>query len=73
LIDADNAPGKFAEAIPKEVTSIDEPALRRVYGDWSNQWSIESLVRENSLAWFRRPSINRQYCGKERIRHRFGH
>lgn len=37
LIDADNIPAKHAEAILKEVTSFGEPALRRVYGDWSSQ------------------------------------
>lgn len=36
LIDADNVPAKFAEPILKEVASIGEPALRRVYGDWSS-------------------------------------
>ena len=36
LIDADNVPAKFADAILREVTSIGEPALRRVYGDWSS-------------------------------------
>lgn len=36
LIDADNVPAKFAEAILKEIASIGEPALRRVYGDWSS-------------------------------------
>ncbi len=35
LIDADNIPAKFAEAILKEITGLGEPALRRVYGDWS--------------------------------------
>ena len=35
LIDADNIPAKYAEAILKEVTSFGEPALRRVYADWS--------------------------------------
>lgn len=35
LIDADNIPAKFAEAILKEITGFGEPALRRVYGDWS--------------------------------------
>ncbi|PVA06031.1 NYN domain-containing protein [Thalassorhabdomicrobium marinisediminis] len=43
LIDADNVPAKHAQAILKEVSSIGEPALRRVYGDWSaeslNGWS----------------------------------
>ena len=35
LIDADNIPARFAEAILKEITAFGEPALRRVYGDWS--------------------------------------
>ena len=35
LIDADNIPARFAEAILKEITSYGEPALRRVYGDWA--------------------------------------
>ena len=37
LIDADNVPAKYAEAILREVTSYGEPGLRRVYGDWSSQ------------------------------------
>jgi len=37
LIDADNVPARFAEAILKEITAYGEPALRRVYGDWSSQ------------------------------------
>ncbi len=36
LIDADNIPAKYAEPILKEITSFGEPALRRVYGDWSS-------------------------------------
>lgn len=36
LIDADNIPARYAEAILKEITSFGEPALRRVYGDWSS-------------------------------------
>lgn len=36
LIDADNIPVKHAQPILKEIASIGEPALRRVYGDWSN-------------------------------------
>lgn len=43
LIDADNVPAKYAAAILDEVKLIGEPALRRVYGDWSsgklNNWS----------------------------------
>ncbi len=36
LIDADNIPAKHAAAILDEITSFGEPALRRVYGDWSS-------------------------------------
>jgi len=39
LIDADNVPAKYADAILREVTSYGEPGLRRVYGDWSSQQS----------------------------------
>jgi len=43
LIDADNIPAKYAGAILKEITTFGEPALRRVYGDWSsgrlNSWT----------------------------------
>ena len=37
LIDADNVPARFAARIMREVAAIGEPALRRVYGDWSNE------------------------------------
>ncbi len=51
LIDADNIPAKFAGAILKEITALGEPALRRVYGDWSsgrlNSWS--KVVRDLGL------------------------
>lgn len=36
LIDADNIPAKHAAAIMREITTYGEPALRRVYGDWSS-------------------------------------
>lgn len=36
LIDADNVLPRHAEAILKEIGTIGEPALRRVYGDWSS-------------------------------------
>ena len=36
LVDADNIPARFAESILKEITAYGEPALRRVYGDWSS-------------------------------------
>ncbi len=51
LIDADNIPAKYAGAILKEITSFGEPALRRVYGDWSsgrlNTWT--KAVRDLGL------------------------
>ncbi|MEL6169558.1 MAG: NYN domain-containing protein [Pseudomonadota bacterium] len=51
LIDADNIPAKYAAPILKEVTSLGEPALRRVYGDWSSgrlsNWS--KTVRDLGL------------------------
>ncbi len=51
LIDADNIPAKYAGAILKEITTLGEPALRRVYGDWSSgqlrNWS--DTVRELGL------------------------
>ncbi len=43
LIDADNIRAADAEAVLDEVKLMGEPALRRVYGDWSqdslNKWS----------------------------------
>jgi len=51
LIDADNIPAKYAEPILKEITRLGEPALRRVYGDWSSgrlsNWS--KTVRDLGL------------------------
>ena len=51
LIDADNIPAKHAEEILKEITTFGEPALRRVYGDWSSEqlrgWA--ETVREHGL------------------------
>lgn len=37
LVDADNVPAKYADAILREIRNIGEPALQRVYGDWSKQ------------------------------------
>lgn len=46
LIDADNIPAKHAQAILNEVNRLGEPALRRVYGDWSSgrlaNWAKEA-------------------------------
>ncbi len=51
LIDADNIPAKHAEPILKEIATFGELALRRVYGDWSNErlrgWA--ETVREHGL------------------------
>jgi hypothetical protein len=45
LIDADNIPAKYAAPILREITTYGEPALRRVYGDWSSanlsNWKTE--------------------------------
>lgn len=35
LIDADNVPASYAEAIFEEVASLGEASVRRIYGDWS--------------------------------------
>ncbi len=46
LIDADNVPARHAVAILDEVAAFGEPALRRVYGDWSStalgQWKEQA-------------------------------
>lgn len=51
LIDADNVPDKYAVDILEEIKGLGEPALRRVYGDWSSSrlsgWS--KRVRELGL------------------------
>ena len=35
LIDADNVPAGYAEAIFEEIASLGEASVRRIYGDWS--------------------------------------
>lgn len=37
LIDADNVPAHYAEAIFEEIASLGEASVRRIYGDWSAQ------------------------------------
>lgn len=37
LIDADNAPAKFAHALFEEIAAIGEASVRRIYGDFSKQ------------------------------------
>jgi hypothetical protein len=37
LIDADNVPAHYAEAIFEEIGGLGEASVRRIYGDWSAQ------------------------------------
>ncbi|HSF64034.1 MAG TPA: NYN domain-containing protein [Paracoccaceae bacterium] len=37
LIDADNVPSGYAEAIFEEIAALGEASVRRIYGDWSAQ------------------------------------
>ncbi|QYK41763.1 MAG: NYN domain-containing protein [Paracoccaceae bacterium] len=37
LIDADNVPATYAEAIFEEIAALGEASVRRIYGDWSAQ------------------------------------
>ncbi|MBL4915742.1 NYN domain-containing protein [Szabonella alba] len=37
LIDADNVPAGYAEALFEEIASLGEASVRRIYGDWSAQ------------------------------------
>ncbi|WP_041669903.1 NYN domain-containing protein [Cereibacter sphaeroides] len=43
LIDADNVPANYAEAIFEEIAALGEASVRRIYGDWSamrlNAWA----------------------------------
>ncbi len=43
LIDADNVPAHYAEAVFDEIASLGEASVRRIYGDWSaarlNKWA----------------------------------
>lgn len=43
LIDADNVPAGYADAIFEEIASLGEASVRRIYGDWSamrlNAWA----------------------------------
>ena len=36
LIDADNVPAQYAEAIFEEISGLGEASVRRIYGDWSS-------------------------------------
>lgn len=43
LIDADNVPAGYAEALFEEIATLGEASVRRIYGDWSaqrlNKWA----------------------------------
>ena len=43
LIDADNVPASYADAIFEEIAALGEASVRRIYGDWSatrlNAWA----------------------------------
>jgi len=71
LIDADNIPAKHAGDILREITTYGEPALRRVYGDWSSpalgNWK-KVVVELGMVA----NQGNRQYQRQERQRYRVG-
>ena len=49
LIDGDNINAKHAELILKEVASFADPALRRVYGDWSGQQMKDWVKKARKL------------------------
>lgn len=36
LIDADNVPARYADAIFEEISGLGEASVRRIYGDWSS-------------------------------------
>lgn len=67
LVDADNVPAKYFHAIMREICEIGEPALRRVYGDWSNpalsQWkektrSLGLVARQATATSIRKNSTD---------------
>lgn len=53
LIDADNIPAKFADSIFKEIATLGEASIRRIYGDFSNGgmqgWSPAVLAQHAIL------------------------
>ena len=53
LIDADNVPAAHGEAIMKEIAALGEPALRRVFGDWTNPALQNGLTRSPNWGWSR--------------------
>ena len=49
LIDADNVPVSYAEAIFEEIAGLGEASVRRIYGDWSAQRLAGWANRVNGL------------------------
>jgi len=58
LIDADNVPARYVDAIFKEITSFGEPSVRRIYGDFSDtrlkKWS--SILADHAIVPIHQPA-----------------
>ena len=58
LIDADNVPARYVNAIFKEITSFGEPSVRRIYGDFSDarlkKWS--SILADHAIVPIHQPA-----------------
>ncbi len=58
LIDADNVPARHVNAIFAEITSLGEPSVRRIYGDFSTgqlkQWS--GILAEHAIVPIHQPA-----------------
>jgi len=58
LIDADNVPARYVDAIFKEITSFGEPSVRRIYGDFSDtrlkRWS--SVLADHAIVPIHQPA-----------------
>jgi uncharacterized LabA/DUF88 family protein len=58
LIDADNVPARYVDAIFTEITSLGEPSVRRIYGDFSNphlkKWS--AILAEHAIVPIHQPA-----------------
>ena len=49
LIDADNVPASYAEAIFQEISGLGEASVRRIYGDWSSSRLAAWAKKVNTL------------------------
>ncbi len=58
LIDADNVPARYVDAIFKEITSFGEPSVRRIYGDFSDtrlkKWS--GILADHAIVPIHQPA-----------------